>query len=220
MTNRKLARFPLTVLAALLPLSTAAAFAAAATPTAPAAQTQRNQTQQARPTQNGQNQTQQPGMRGGPQGGPRDGQHGQRGPDGGPHAVIDTAVAKALGLTTDALRQQLQAGKTVAELAKAKGVSTATIRSAALAALKTQLAADVKAGKLTQAQADQHLARATADANFGLMAGGPRDGGPNGGNPNGGRGGPDNGPRNGPNNGPDNRPAPAAPRGELPTDGA
>ncbi|MDB5044521.1 MAG: hypothetical protein JWQ08_571 [Deinococcus sp.] len=215
MTHRKLARFPLIALAALLPLSTTAAFAAAATPTAPAAQTQRNQNnQQTRPTQN--NQTQQPGMRGGPQGGPNNGpRDGQRGPDGGPRRVIDTAVAKTLGLTPDALRQQLQAGKTIADLAKAKGVSTATIRTAALAALKTQLAADVKAGKQTQAQADQHLARATADANFGLTAGGPR-GGPDGG-PN---GTPDNGPRNGPNNGPDNRPAPTAPRGGVPTDGA
>lgn len=202
MTNRKFARLPLLVLAALLPLGTTAAFAASAT-TAPAAQTQNNQPPQ-------------PGQRGGPQGGPRD---GQRGPDGGPRAVIDAAVAKALGLTTDALRQQLQAGKTVAELAKAKGVSTATIRTAALAALKTQLATEVKAGKLTQAQADQHLARATADTNFGLMAGGPR--GPRDGGPNGGRGGPDGGPDGGRNGGPGDRPAPpAGPRGELPTDGA
>jgi hypothetical protein len=226
MTNRKLARFPLTVLAALLPLTTAAAFAAGTTPTAPAAQNQPqrnqgNQTQQTRPTQNQNNQTQQPGMRGGPQGGPNNGpRDGQRGPDGGPRAVIDTAVAKALGLTPDTLRQQLQAGKTIADLAKAKGVSTATLRAAALAALKTQLAADVKAGKQTQAQADQHLARATADANFGLMAGGPR-GGPDGG-PNGGRGGPDGGRNDGPDNrpAPGDHPAPAAPRGDVPTDGA
>ncbi|UQN06086.1 hypothetical protein [Deinococcus sp. QL22] len=103
----------------------------------------------------------------------------------------------------------------MADLAKAKGVSTATLRASALAALKTQLAGEVKAGKLTQAKADQRLTRATADAKFGLMAGGPR-----GGAHRDGRGGPDNGPRNGPNNGPDNRPAPAAPRGEVPTDGA
>ncbi|WP_064014629.1 hypothetical protein [Deinococcus puniceus] len=217
MKNRTLARFPLTVLAALLPLTSVAAFAAGTTPAAPAAQNQRtqgNQTQQARPTQNQNNQTQQPGMRGGPQGQARDGQRG-----GGPRAVIDTAVAKALGLTPETLRQQLKAGKTIADLAKAGGVSTATLRAAALAALKTQLAAEVKAGKLTQAQADQRLARATADANFGLMAGGPR-GGPDGG-PNGGRGGPDGGRNGGPaDNNRNNNDRPAGPRGDLPTDGA
>ncbi len=202
MNNRKLARFPLIVLAVLLPLSTTAAFAAAATP---AAQTQRNQG----------NQTQQPGLRGGPQGQTR---NDQRGPDGGPRAVINAAVAKALGLTPDTLRQQVQAGKTVADLAKAKGVSTATIRTAALAALKTQLAADVKAGKLTQAQADQHLARATANTTLGLMAGSPHDGGHRDG-----RGGLNNGPDHRPAPGdraPSDRPAPAVPRGDLPTDGA
>ena len=39
--------------------------------------------------------------------------------------------------------------------------------------LKTALAAEVTAGRLTQAQADQMIQQAQADANFGLTPGGP-----------------------------------------------
>lgn len=136
-------------------------------------------------------------MRGGPEGGPRGDQrgNGQRGgPNGGPRGdmrggmrgggqVIGAAVAKALGLTEQELMTQLQSGKTITDIAKAKGVSTASIQSAALSALKTQLAADVKAGKLTQAQADDMLKRVQADTNFALDfgRGGHRHGGPDGG---------------------------------------
>jgi hypothetical protein len=90
---------------------------------------------------------------------------------GGP--AVTAAVARALGLTEQQLVTELQAGKTIAQLAQAKGVSTASLHAAAVAALKTALAAEVTAGRLTQAQADQMIQQAQADANFGLTPGGP-----------------------------------------------
>lgn len=89
---------------------------------------------------------------------------------GGP--AVTAAVARALGLTEQQLVTELQAGKTIAQLAQAKGVSTASLHAAAVAALKTALAAEVTAGRLTQAQADQMVQQAQADANFGLTPGG------------------------------------------------
>lgn len=100
-------------------------------------------------------------------------QQGERlgGPRGEVGQAINAAVAKALGLSEQQLMTELQGGKTIAQLAQSKGVSTAAIHTAAVSALKTQLAADVKAGRLSQAQADQMLQQAQADANFGLNFG-------------------------------------------------
>ncbi len=65
------------------------------------------------------------------------------------------AAASYLGTTTANLITQLQAGKTLAEIAGAtSGKSVAGLVSALVAAEKTELAAAVTAGKLTQAQAD------------------------------------------------------------------
>lgn len=120
------------------------------------------------------------GLRGGPGGdrgfgrgfGPGPG----RGMVGGP-ATLD-AAAKALGLTSDALVTQLRGGKTLSEVAQARGVSLQTVKNAMLAALKTRLNADVTAGRLTRAQADQLLADAGQAPDFGLRGGfgGPRGG--------------------------------------------
>ncbi|MFC4639338.1 hypothetical protein [Deinococcus hohokamensis] len=116
------------------------------------------------------------GRFGGPGGrhGGRGGFGQERGGSAGP--AIAAAVAKALGLTEQALLEQLRTGQTVAQLAQSRGVSTAALRTAALAALKQALADDVKAGRLTQAQADQALAQAQADTTFGLNFGGHRGG--------------------------------------------
>lgn len=86
-------------------------------------------------------------------------QHGPGGfgPGGFGRGANLEAAAKILGLTTDELRTQLQSGKSLADLAKAKGISTTTLVNKLLAAAKTELAAQVKAGKLTQAQADEFL---------------------------------------------------------------
>src|SRR3954453_8760238 len=64
-------------------------------------------------------------------------------------------VAKILGITPQELRTQLEAGKTLAQIAAAQGISKADLVNKLVAAAKTDLAAAVKAGRLTQAQADK-----------------------------------------------------------------
>lgn len=63
-------------------------------------------------------------------------------------------VADILGITPAELRAQLRSGKTLAEIAKTKNISQATLVEKLVAAAKSRLAAEVKAGRLTQARAD------------------------------------------------------------------
>jgi hypothetical protein len=85
--------------------------------------------------------------------------HGPGGPGGRHghgHGDGLAAAATYLGVTQCALLAQLQSGKTLAQIAEAtSGKSTAGLVAALVAAEKTEIAAAVKAGKLTQAQADQ-----------------------------------------------------------------
>jgi hypothetical protein len=77
---------------------------------------------------------------------------------GGPgdHGDELTAAATYLGVTEAALTTQLQAGKTLAQVAGAtSGKSVAGLIDALVAAEKTELATAVKAGTITQAQSDQ-----------------------------------------------------------------
>jgi hypothetical protein len=100
---------------------------------------------------------------------PKRGPQGQglRGPDGqgmggrlfgrdlrGPLARAETAAATALHLTTDELGTQLRAGKSLAQIAATQKVSVDTLVTAVVDAEKAELAAQVKAGRLTQSQAD------------------------------------------------------------------
>ena len=82
------------------------------------------------------------------------------------------AAAATVNLTPDQLRQQLMAGKTLAQLAPA-GMSEDQFKSGFAGNLKKQLDPQVKAGKLTQAQEDKVLQGApkTADLlwNHGLQ---------------------------------------------------
>lgn len=68
---------------------------------------------------------------------------------------ILNATASALNLTPEQLKTEVQAGKSLADLAKAQGVDVQKVKAAALNTGKTQLDAAVKAGKLTQSQADK-----------------------------------------------------------------
>jgi hypothetical protein len=114
-------------------------------------------------------------------GGRGPGQMGGRGPGrmGGPGgAALMDATAKALGLSSEALRTQVQSGKTITEIASAQNVDLKTVHAAMFSAYKTQLEAAVKAGKLTQAQADERLKLAQANPNFGLEFGHGGRGGP------------------------------------------
>ena len=90
--------------------------------------------------------------------------HGRIGPEGpGMKAMPDViaAVASALGLTADQLKQDLMNGQKVSDLAAAKGYKDeASFRTAVIANVKTDLDAKVKSGAITQAQEDsilQHL---------------------------------------------------------------
>ena len=68
------------------------------------------------------------------------------------------AAAKALGMTANELSAQLWGGKTLADIADAKGVDIAVVKTAVEAALKaetkTAIQDAVTAGTLTQAKAD------------------------------------------------------------------
>jgi hypothetical protein len=84
--------------------------------------------------------------------------HGGFGHHGPPSLA---AAATYLGLTEAELRAELQAGKTLAQVAKAQGKSVDGLQKALAAEMKTKLDAAVAAGKLTRAQADELQARMT-----------------------------------------------------------
>lgn len=67
-------------------------------------------------------------------------------------------IAQALNMTEAELRAELQAGKSVADVASAKGVALQTIVDAVIAEQTTALNEAVAAGRITQAQADAILA--------------------------------------------------------------
>jgi len=120
-----------------------------------------------------------------------------------------STIATALGITETELKTELQAGKSVADVATAKGISLDKVISAIVDAETKNLQQAVTDGKLTQAQADQRIADLKANlptqlAQKGLPQGGPGrgHGGPGGRGP----GGPNG--QNGKNGGFPNGPLP------------
>ena len=102
------------------------------------------------------------------------------GPGMGGHveAVSDTSVAaKAIGISEADLLTALNGGQTIAAVAKAHNVDPQKVIDALVADGKAELAAAVKAGTITQAQADAEqaevVARATAQVNGTMGFGGP-----------------------------------------------
>ncbi len=73
-----------------------------------------------------------------------------------PHPIA--VAAKALGMTEAELKTELQAGKSIADVAKAKNVDLADVKKAMLAELKAHLDEEVKSGEHTQAEADAKYA--------------------------------------------------------------
>lgn len=71
--------------------------------------------------------------------------------DGGPRVMMD-AAAKALNVTETTLHADLHAGKTLAEVANAKGVSTAALIASIESSVKYDLSQRVSSGKLTSAE--------------------------------------------------------------------
>jgi hypothetical protein len=99
------------------------------------------------------------------------------------------AVAQALGITVDQLRTAQESGKTLTQIAVSKGISKTALVDKLVAAAKADLAAEVKAGRLTQAQADARSTDLTARITARVDRVGRRGGGPGG--PGRGWGGPD-----------------------------
>ncbi len=71
--------------------------------------------------------------------------------------TLDDATSY-LGLTSEELRDELAAGKTLAEVAKANGKSVGGLVAALMDSAEKRIAEAVGAGKLTQAEADEKLA--------------------------------------------------------------
>lgn len=95
---------------------------------------------------------------------------GMMGMMGGNGWAVYDAVAAALKLTPTQLFEQLHSGKTLSEIADAQGVALADVTAAAQTAMrdamKARIEAAVKAGQLTQEQADQML-KALEQGNMG-----------------------------------------------------
>lgn len=115
-----------------------------------------------------------PGFRGGGLG-----LHGPPGPGGGP--LED--VAKALGISRAKLFSQLRAGKTISQIAKARGKSLDEVKRAVTAAAKERLDAAVRRGDLTEKQAkamlehlEDHLDHLGSRRRFGPPPGPPGPG--------------------------------------------
>ena len=87
------------------------------------------------------------------------------------------AAAKALGITTDDLRTALRGGKSIADVAKDKGVDVNKVIDALVADAQARIDEAKNGGKITPAQADRLQTnlkdRITALVN-GDFAGGPR----------------------------------------------
>jgi hypothetical protein len=71
----------------------------------------------------------------------------------GLHGGLEAATSY-LGVSEASLRSSLESGKTLAQVAKQKGKSVDGLVAAMVADAKAQLAAAVKAGRLTQAESD------------------------------------------------------------------
>jgi hypothetical protein len=103
------------------------------------------------------------------------------------------AASKVLGITEAELKTELEAGKSVADVAKAKNIDLATVKTALLAEAKAHIDAEVAAGKHTAAEGASKLAEVTSRIDTmlttaGLPARGPHGEGGKGGH--GGKGGP------------------------------
>lgn len=102
-------------------------------------------------------------------------------------------ASKVLGITETELKTELEAGKSVSDVAKAKNIDLATVKAALLAEMKAHIDAEVAAGKHTAAEGATKLAEVTSRIDTmlttaGLPARGPRGMGGKGGHE--GKGGP------------------------------
>jgi uncharacterized protein YidB (DUF937 family) len=85
---------------------------------------------------------------------------GGRGMRGG-HGLLEDA-SSILGMTVEQIRTAMGTTKSLAQVAQTKGISRATLIDKLVAKINERLAAEVKAGEMTQAQADERKANAKA----------------------------------------------------------
>jgi len=102
-------------------------------------------------------------------------------------------VSKVLGITEAELKTELESGKSVADVAKAKNIDLATVKAALLTKAKAHIDAEVASGKHTAAEGAAELAEVTSRIDTmlttaGLPARGPEGMGGKGGHE--GKGGP------------------------------
>jgi hypothetical protein len=95
--------------------------------------------------------------------------HGPGGPGGGPQRGFGfrggfglDAAAKAIGVSTATLEQDLKDGQTIAAVAKSKGVAVKTVVDAMVASANTEFDSQVKAGHLSADQAAKIEANLTS----------------------------------------------------------
>jgi hypothetical protein len=100
------------------------------------------------------------------------------------------AASKVLGVTEAELKTELQAGKSVADVAKAKNIDLATVKAALLAEAKAHIDAEVAAGKHTAAEGAAELAKVTSRIDTMLTTAGLPARGPQGMGAHEGKGGP------------------------------
>ncbi|MGD9935461.1 MAG: hypothetical protein AB7T37_17325 [Dehalococcoidia bacterium] len=86
--------------------------------------------------------------------------HGRMAMRGGPggHLNIIEAAAAELGMTPEELKTELEAGKSILDVAAENGVDAATLTANVTAAAKADVATKLAAGEITQEQADHALA--------------------------------------------------------------
>jgi len=92
--------------------------------------------------------------------GPGPGGPGGRHGRGGPGVQLNVA-AQAIGIAEVDLVTALRDGQSIAQVAQSKNVDPQKVIDAMVAHAKTKLAAKVTAGELTQAQADERIAKLT-----------------------------------------------------------
>ncbi len=100
------------------------------------------------------------------------------------------AVSKVLGITETELKTELEAGKSVADVAKAKNIDLATVKTALVAEAKAHVDAEVAAGKHTAAEGATELAGITSRIDTMLTTAGMPARGPQGMGGKDGKGGP------------------------------
>ena len=89
------------------------------------------------------------------------------------HGAGLAAAAKALGMSETDLATALRSGKSLAAVAKEKGVDVQKVIDALVAEAKQRLADAVQNGRLTQAQADERLKDLTARITERVNSAGP-----------------------------------------------